>query len=61
VTFEGVMHLAVALVCLIVPLVGNTWELLYSPPRWPVLVIGVALFYVAMLLLMAHASWKRAA
>jgi hypothetical protein len=51
--------LAVALVCLLISIVGNTWELTYSHPRWPVLVIGVALFWVAMVLLMQiHANWK---
>jgi hypothetical protein len=35
------MHLAVSLTCLLVAIIGNTWELTYNPPRWPVLVIGV--------------------
>ncbi|MFH1345345.1 MAG: hypothetical protein ABIL01_29680 [Pseudomonadota bacterium] len=46
------MEFAIALIGLTVPIVGNASELTYSPPRWPVLVIGVALLVVAMILLM---------
>ncbi|MDP3078650.1 hypothetical protein [Bradyrhizobium sp.] len=53
------MKLAIALICLTIPIVGNAWELTYSPPRWPVLVIGTALFLVAMVLLMVLHEQRR--
>ena len=46
------MKLTLALTCLIVPIIGNTWELTYSPPCWPVLLIGFVLVSVALTLLM---------
>jgi hypothetical protein len=46
------MKLLIALTCFLVAVVGNTWELTYSPPRWPVLVIGFAFVWVALTLLM---------
>jgi hypothetical protein len=53
------MKLAIALICLTVPIMGSAWQLTYNPPRWPVLVIGTALFLVTMVLLMVlHAQRK---
>jgi hypothetical protein len=50
--------LPVALTGLIVPSIGNTWELTNTQPNWPLLLIGVALFCVSLVLLMQiHANW----
>jgi hypothetical protein len=53
------MQLAIALTCLLVPLVGNAWELTYSPPRRPVLVIGCMLVWVSLTLLMQWYQERR--
>lgn len=53
------MHLAVALTCLIVPIITNTWELTNTQPFWPLLVIGCVLIWVSLVLLMQiHANWN---